>query len=153
RAVAEAGLSARAVTYDVAVTPPGLTVSGDGPRLAQVVANLLDNAARPSPTGGVVTIRAASDGRASWSLEVADEGPGIPTGQAEHLFARLGSPGADGGGGTGLGLAIASWVCEMHGGTITALPPAPGTTGARVRAVLPRDHAPTVRTAPPRHEK
>ncbi|MEE6271779.1 DUF4153 domain-containing protein [Georgenia sp. MJ206] len=141
RAVAEARLGARTVTYDVAVTPPDLTVSGDGPRLAQVVANLLDNAARHSPTGGTVTVRAAAEHGESWSLEVTDEGPGIPAGREEHVFARFGSAEADGGGGTGLGLAIASWVCEMHGGSIAALPPAPGTTGARVRSVLPREPA------------
>ncbi|HLT82747.1 MAG TPA: ATP-binding protein, partial [Phototrophicaceae bacterium] len=133
RAVAEAELDARPVSYDVVVTPEGLTVMADGARLTQVVANLLDNAARHSPAGGTVTVHAAADGE-HWSLTVIDEGPGIPAGQEQDVFARFGSAGPDdGGGGTGLGLAIASWVCEMHGGTIAALPAPPGTTGARVR--------------------
>ncbi|MCM3659406.1 DUF4173 domain-containing protein [Georgenia satyanarayanai] len=144
RAVAEAELDARPVRYDVHVIP-GLTVMADGARLTQVVANLLDNAARHSPAGGTVTVHAVADG-GQWSLTVSDEGPGIPAGSEEYVFTRFGSAGPDdGGGGTGLGLAIASWVCEMHGGTIAALPAAPGTTGARIRAVLPR--TPVVRTA------
>src|SRR5690606_30028666 len=93
---------------------------------------------------GTVTIHATADGADQWSLTVTDEGPGIPAGREQHVFTRFGSAESDGGGGTGLGLAIASWVCEMHGGTIAALPAEPGTTGARIRAALPR--TPVVRT-------
>ena len=114
----------------------GLLVEADADRLAQVLANLLDNAVRHSPVGGSVTVRAGVLDSERWMLEVADEGPGIPADRAARVFDRFGSWG-DSGGGTGLGLAIASWVCELHGGSIAVLPSEAGATGARIRAVLP----------------
>ncbi len=137
RGVAEARLEARPVRHEVTVTPPDLTVEGDPGRLAQVVANLLDNAARHSPVGGPVRVSAAASGEGAWTLEVADDGPGIRADRADRVFERFGT-GEDSGGGTGLGLAIARWVCELHGGTIVALAPEPGRSGARIRATLPR---------------
>ena len=118
----------------------GLLVEADADRLAQVLANLLDNAVRHSPVGGSVTVRAGVLDSERWMLEVADEGPGIPADRAARVFDRFGSWG-DSGGGTGLGLAIASWVCELHGGSIAVLPSEAGATGARIRAVLPRHRA------------
>lgn len=118
----------------------GLLVEGDADRLAQVLANLLDNAVRHSPVGGSVTVRAGVLDSERWMLEVADEGPGIPADRAARVFDRFGSWG-DSGGGTGLGLAIASWVCELHGGSIAVLPSEAAATGARIRAVLPRHPA------------
>ncbi|WP_341359451.1 DUF4153 domain-containing protein [Georgenia sp. M64] len=145
-AVAEARL-ARDVRYVTQVRPEDLTVTGDAGRLAQVVANLLDNAARHSPAGATVTVLASADDPERWSLEVRDEGPGIADGDEERIF-RFGAAAGDGGGGTGLGLAIASWVCELHGGSIAVVPS--GSTGARVRAVLPRRPGPVAGpTSPP----
>ncbi|TQL49911.1 DUF4153 domain-containing protein [Ornithinicoccus hortensis] len=135
-AAAEATVGGRDVRVETRVEPTDLVVDADSARLAQVVANLLDNAIRHSPAGGTVTVHAAAaDDR--WFLEVGDEGPGIPAEQAQRVFERFGV-GEDGGGGTGLGLAISRWVCQLHGGTIAALPPPGDATGARVRAVLPR---------------
>jgi signal transduction histidine kinase len=139
RGVAEAHVVGRSVTYAVEV-PPALQVTADEDRLAQVLANLLDNAGRHSPPGGVVTVRAGLVGQGRWFLEVADEGPGIAGERAERVFERFGS-GDVSGGGTGIGLAIASWVCELHDGSISVLPPEPGSPGARVRAVLPVEPA------------
>ncbi|PFG41319.1 signal transduction histidine kinase [Georgenia soli] len=136
RAVAEAGSHGRDVTITAEVCPPDLTVHADAARLHQVVANLLDNATRHTPAGGTVTVRAETLPGGSWALEVTDTGDGIPPEHAEEVFTRFWSD-QHAGGGTGLGLAIARWVCELHGGTITALPPDDGG-GGRVRAVLPR---------------
>ena len=136
RAVAEAGVSRRGTVHVVDVAPD-LTVTADPARLHQVLANLLDNADRHSPTGGTVTVSAGLEGEDRWYLLVADEGAGIPAEHAERVFDRFGS-GDDAGGGTGIGLAIASWVCELHGGSIAAVPTPPGERGARIRAVLPR---------------
>jgi signal transduction histidine kinase len=137
-AVAEFQVGGREVRYAVQVEPPGLTVEGDPARLRQLVANLLDNATRHSPPGGTVTVRAtAHDDR--WELVVADEGPGIAPANRERAFERFGTlSDVDGGGGTGLGLAIARWVTDLHDGTIGFADPAPGESGARVRADLPR---------------
>src|SRR5690606_14435726 len=135
-AVAESTLGGRPVTYEVSIEPPTLQVVADPARLQQVIANLLDNASRHSPADGVVTITARAVGEGHWSLQVADEGPGIPAERAESLFSRYGT--ADpAGGGTGLGLAIARWVCELHGGTIAALSRPAGEPGALIRAELP----------------
>lgn len=141
-AVEEAEVGGRPVRYEVSVTPSDLEVRADEARLRQVVANLLDNASRHSPVDGVVTVRATvvREGR-RWALEVADQGPGIPPERAEPLFARFGARDSAGGG-TGLGLAIASWVCELHGGSIGVRQPEGSSPGARIRAELPTDPAP-----------
>ena len=131
-AVAEVSLQGRDVTLVVDVEPTDLTITGDRARLAQVTANLLDNAVRHSPAGGTVTLTARTTDDA-WTLTVADEGPGLTPERAERLFHRFG-PGGDEGGGTGLGLAIAAWVASMHGGTIRALD---ADAGARLELHLP----------------
>ena len=136
-AVAEALVGGRPVRVRQETQPADLTVVADPARLAQLVANLVDNAVRHSPPQGEVRVVARAVDDDTWWLEVHDDGPGIPAERVERVFDRFGS-GGDSAGGTGLGLAIASWVCELHGGTITALPTAPGTTGAHLRAVLPR---------------
>ncbi|WBQ08166.1 DUF4153 domain-containing protein [Kribbella sp. CA-293567] len=139
RAVAEATVTGREVRYDVQVTPADLTVSADLSRLHQLIANLLDNASRHSPSGGVVRL-IALETPAGWRLEVIDEGPGIPAADRDRVFERFGTlADTDGGGGTGLGLAIARWVTDLHGGTIHFVEPEPGSTGARVRVDLPRE--------------
>jgi two-component system sensor histidine kinase BaeS len=149
RAVAEARVSGREVAYVVHVAPPDLIATADPARLRQLVANLLDNASRHSPAGGVVRVDArATD--TGWRLEVSDEGPGVPAADRDRVFERFGTLAeAQGGGGTGLGLAIARWVTDLHGGTIhfvepesePASGPAPGPppTGARVRVDLPHE--------------
>ena len=123
----------RAITVDV---PAGLRVDADPARLRQVVANLVDNAARHSPVGGRIDVRArrgAAEG--GLVLEVTDDGPGIPREEWDAVFERF-RRGADSGsdGGTGLGLAIARWAVALHGGLI-AVVPAP--RGCRIRVVLP----------------
>ncbi|MFK5583011.1 DUF4153 domain-containing protein [Serinicoccus sp. LYQ131] len=138
QAVDEARAGAAATGRDVAVTvdvvPPDLEVHADAGRLAQVVTNLVDNAVRHSPAGGRVEVHAEALADRRWSLTVQDEGPGFPPGRSEQLFARFGV-GDDSSGGTGLGLAIVRWVCELHGGTVTAVED--DRPGARVRAELP----------------
>ncbi len=129
----------RGVTY--AVSAPGkLIVRADPARLRQLMTNLLDNAARHSPAGGVVTV-AASAGESTWSLEVTDSGPGVQADDRERVFERFGTliepEGSVTGGGTGLGLAIARWVAELHGGSIRFIDPELGSVGARVVVDLP----------------
>jgi signal transduction histidine kinase len=137
-AVAEIRVSTRGVRHEVRVEPDDLVVTADAARLAQLLANLLDNADRHSPTRGAVTVSAGRSDPDRWWLEVRDEGPGIAAADEERVFARFGL-GTDAGGGTGIGLAIASWVCELHGGSISVLPAEPHEPGARLRAVLPRE--------------
>ncbi len=112
---------------------PGCRAVGDPERIHQVVANLLENAVRHSPAGGVVRLRAGPAERAGLvAVEVADQGPGIPAADAERVFERF-HRGADGG--SGLGLAIARWIIDLHGGAIRALPGQP--SGCVIRVELP----------------
>jgi two-component system sensor histidine kinase BaeS len=142
-AVTEAQAGMRSVSFDVRVEPPGLVVDADRSRLHQLLANLLDNAARHSPEGGVVRIWAGRAGDAV-RLEVSDDGAGIAPEDRERVFVRFGTLQDTSGGGTGLGLAIARWVTDLHGGRIGLVDPVPGESGARFRVDLPQ---PVVATA------
>jgi signal transduction histidine kinase len=116
---------------------PGLTVRADQDRLHQVVANLLDNAARHSPPGSAITVTARAQVGAL-CLQVQDEGPGIPADERAQVFERFfrGSASRAGiPGGTGLGLAIARWVVDLHGGDIAV---ADSPSGCLIRVLLPR---------------
>jgi signal transduction histidine kinase len=88
-----------------------------------VVANLLENAVRFSPPGGVIDLTARADDRGA-RIEVLDEGPGIDAADADRVFERFyradASRSSVGGGGAGLGLAIARWIVDLHGGVIRA---------------------------------
>lgn len=144
--VAEAkagGADRRGIEFTVDVDEGLETVSADAGRLAQVIANLLDNAVRHSPPEGVVSVRADRLNGDRWVLEVQDQGPGIPPDRTEGVFTRFGSW-TESGGSTGLGLAIATWVCELHGGSIAV---APSESGALLRAVLPINPAPAMAPA------
>src|SRR5206468_3752509 len=98
------------LNYDVDLSP--WTVTGDATALERAVTNLLDNAAKFSPSGGTVTVRLA-DG----TLSVADEGPGISEDDLPHVFDRFyRSTQARSTPGSGLGLAIVEQVAARHGG-------------------------------------
>ena len=138
-AVAMARPTDRDVGYRLHVDPADLVLRADPARLRQLVDNLLDNAARHSPRGGLVTITATRAGD-RLRLEVRDQGPGVAAEDRERVFERFGT--LDGsGGGTGLGLAVARWVCDLHGGSVRFVDPEPGPEaqghGARVRVDLP----------------
>ena len=96
-----------------------LELSGDRDRLAQVVANLLTNAVKYSPAGGVVAV---SGERLVNLLRVSvrDEGIGIPSEHQSRLFTKFfrGSARESGIAGTGLGLALSREIVEAHGGRI-----------------------------------
>ncbi|MDP9183725.1 MAG: HAMP domain-containing histidine kinase [Actinomycetota bacterium] len=126
-AVGQAG-----VTATVDVEPPDLVACADTARLHQVVANLLDNAARHGPPGGEVVVRArgTEDGL---QLDVIDRGPGIALSERSRVFERF-HRGGTVAGGTGLGLAIAKWAVEMHGGAIAVVG---DQSGCLIRVTLP----------------
>ncbi len=137
RVVDEAAAAGRAVRFELAVRPDGLVAVADQARLHQVVANLVDNAAKHSPPDGLVRVAALGRAGGGVRIEVADEGPGIPQAERTRVFERFtrgDGPAQTTGGGTGLGLAIARWAVELHGGTIEV---APSTRGALIRVDLP----------------
>jgi signal transduction histidine kinase len=89
----------------------------DPGRIRQVLSNLLANALRYTPSGGVVSILYSQDKERAL-IEVRDSGPGIPAEELDHIFDRF-YKSADSGG-MGLGLSIAKHLVEAHGGTLTA---------------------------------
>jgi two-component system phosphate regulon sensor histidine kinase PhoR len=96
-------------------------LSADPDRLQQVVANLIDNAVKYSPAGGQVAISVASDGRRG-TIEVADQGLGIPADELERIFEkfyRLDPAMTTGVGGSGLGLYISRELVRQMGGELT----------------------------------
>ena len=106
-------------------------VKVDAQRLAQVMANLLSNAAKFSPPGGNVVVRLQTLGEAL-RVSVSDNGPGIPEAFKPRIFSKFSQ--ADSGdtrqqGGTGLGLAICKEIIERMGGQIGFdSPPGQGAT-------------------------
>jgi signal transduction histidine kinase len=123
----------RTVSFEASDRP--LVAVADPARLHQVLANLLGNAARHSPDGGIVTAVARREAE-RLIIEVTDEGPGIPPDQRPWVFERFTRGERSGGqAGTGLGLAIARWAVELHGGEI-AVVDAPAR-GCRIRVALP----------------
>ena len=108
-------------THDVAVEIENgpLPVIGNPDRLRQVIGNLISNAIKYSPQGGVVEVRAAPE-NGSVRVEVRDEGMGIPLSQQPQIFTKFfrGDAAASGITGTGLGLAVSRDIVESHGGRI-----------------------------------
>ncbi len=104
------------------VDVPTVGWHGDPARLAQVVANLLNNAARYTPHGGHITVSTRVRG-ADLHIQVTDDGNGIPASLMPHIFDLFvqGSRKLDRAkGGLGIGLALAHNLVRMHGGAIQA---------------------------------
>lgn len=166
--VVDAVSDARAADADAAATTeadalhrwrlelPGepVTVRADPARLQQVLVNLLANARTHTPRGTTVTVSVRSSVQPSVradepvTLEVRDDGPGIPAELLPHVFERFargdasrtrGAVGGRTGGSTGLGLAIVQAVVSAHGGRVRV----DSTPGRTVFAVeLPAEAGP-----------
>ncbi|MCC6194735.1 MAG: sensor histidine kinase N-terminal domain-containing protein [Burkholderiales bacterium] len=111
-------------------------VRGDPASLAMLIANLLDNALRYTPTGGRIDVAVERNERAS-ILSVIDTGPGIAPADRERVFERFyrvaGSAGAVG---SGLGLSIVRRIADAHGASVD-LDAGPGGLGLAVRVTFP----------------
>jgi two-component system, OmpR family, sensor histidine kinase TctE len=109
------------------------TVEGDPLLLGELLANLIDNALRYTPSGGAVTVRCGYQGGLP-CLSVEDTGPGIPLWARDKVFERFyrieGSPGN----GSGLGLAIVKEVVERHGAALKL--DALGDVGTRISVLF-----------------
>ena len=111
-------------------------VLADGPRIVQVLNNLLSNAARHSPGSSPIRVDAACDGP-HVAVSVSDEGRGVPAERLPRLFRKYGGDEAGrGSGGSGLGLAICKGLVEAHGGRIRAESGGPGQ-GTRFTFTVP----------------
>jgi len=138
-------LADHAVKVNVADNLPML--HADSVLMVQVLANLLDNAAKYSPDGSEIYIAARADAKAI-TVSVADRGPGVPHDQREHIFEKFvrgrhvaSKPGV------GLGLAICRAILAAHGGRIWLDDRSGG--GAVFSFSLPREEEPPVREDQP----
>lgn len=105
-------------------------------QLAQVISNLVENAAKFSPAGTGIAVRAESDGR-DLTIRVIDGGPGIPMEDRPRVFERFFRGASTAAvSGTGLGLTISKGLVQAHGGTIT-IEDVPGGQGAMMVVTLP----------------
>jgi signal transduction histidine kinase len=101
--------------------PDGLCVSVDPDRIAQVLINLLDNAAKYSRPQGAVTVTARRDDDDMALISIADQGMGIPSADLSRIgqrFYRTDRARSRLQGGSGLGLAIAKALVDAHGGQL-----------------------------------
>ncbi|MCJ2032945.1 ATP-binding protein [Methylobacterium sp. J-068] len=137
----EARAAAAGIPLAVEAASPDLHVLGDGPRLEQVVVNLLQNAldavtGQPGPRVGLRVREAAPDRVA---IEVHDTGPGLPEALRAQVFDAFFTTKPDG---LGLGLAIARGIVEDCGGSLTVLDDPAGGTVFRMelaRAPVPSE--------------
>jgi signal transduction histidine kinase len=129
---------ARGHKVDVDV-PVDLRAVGDPKWIAEAFRQGLDNAAKYSPDGAPIGVRARGDG-SSLIVEIVDSGPGVPPEQREHVFERFATwrpRGFEDRGGSGLGLFICRGLIREQGGD-AGLDEAPGG-GTMLRITLPAE--------------
>ncbi|MDQ2639805.1 MAG: ATP-binding protein [Pseudomonadota bacterium] len=139
-----------ALTIEISDSP--YSFAADPLRLAQVLSNLLTNAAKYTDPHGEIRLRASCTAD-TVAFSVADSGIGIPTSKLQEVFAmfsqvRSAQDRSDGG--LGIGLALARGLVQLHGGTIEARSDGIGC-GSEFAIRLPRKvlHMPSTATAPP----
>jgi CheY-like chemotaxis protein len=119
---AEPHIRAKGHELEIDMTPVPLHVHADPMRIAQVVANLLNNAAKYTHSHGRIRLGLRSE--AGWAMiTVADNGIGIPQDKLKSifdLFVQVDRSSENAGGGLGLGLTLAKNLVEIHGGSIDA---------------------------------
>jgi PAS domain S-box-containing protein len=125
----------RAHRFSIHLDGGRLRVRGDVVRLVQVLANLLNNAAKFTAPGGTIRLAAQTDGDCV-TIRVRDDGAGIPAEDLPRvfdLFFQTHRPG----GAMGIGLALVRSIVELHGGTVEARSDGPGA-GSEFVVRLPR---------------
>jgi signal transduction histidine kinase len=106
------------LTLSVTVAPDAERFEGDAMRIRQILFNLIDNAVNYAPEGSAISVIAAAEG-GMVRLSVADQGPGIPPEELQHLLDRFESRILAGGRrrGAGIGLSIVSGFVKLHKGS------------------------------------
>ncbi|WP_020473879.1 response regulator [Zavarzinella formosa] len=121
-------IKAGAHQLQVSMPPETLWVEADSTRLAQVVANLLNNAAKYTERGGNIWLTAERTG-GEVAVRVRDDGIGIPAGDMPRifdLFSQVDRHHKRAQGGLGIGLSLVHRLVEMHGGSVEARSQGPG---------------------------
>jgi len=141
--IARPAIDAKSHELIVNHPPTNLHVDADPTRLAQVIANVLNNAAKFTPQGGRIALSVRA--KAGFvTIRVRDNGAGIAPADLDHIFemfVQLDSSKTRPSGGLGLGLALARSLTVMHGGEITAHSAGTGK-GSEFRIRLPLAEAP-----------
>jgi two-component system, NtrC family, sensor histidine kinase KinB len=106
------------IRLDVDAAPDLPAVSADRSQIERVITNLVTNATRATPAGGVITVAAARRGD-EIAISVADTGTGIPGEYLSRIFEPFVQVAHAPGGGAGLGLTISRRIIEAHGGQLT----------------------------------
>jgi signal transduction histidine kinase len=125
---AHAVMHARGHRLVVSLPDPSVAIDADPDRLLQVIANLLNNAAKYTEPGGEVSLAAEAAGQ-EVAIRVRDTGMGIPADMVAHvfdLFAQVHGSEKYSQGGLGIGLTLARRLVEQHGGTIVCHSAGPG---------------------------
>jgi PAS domain S-box-containing protein len=120
-----------AAGHELTVTLPGdpVHVDADPTRLEQILANLLNNAAKYTPPGGHIAVAVEREEGGKVAIRVTDDGMGIPADLLPHvfdLFVQATQALDRSRGGLGLGLALVRKLTEMHGGRVEARSAGPG---------------------------
>lgn len=119
----------------VETATPAPWVHADQTRIAQALANLLNNAAKYTPAGGTIMLSTGqTDGHVV--IRCRDTGIGFDPAVLPHIFDPFRSASAHDSGGLGIGLSVARRLVELHGGTLDARSDGPGT-GAEFTIRLP----------------
>lgn len=141
-------IEARGHELSVRTPQAPVVVRGDPVRLAQVICNLLNNAAKYTEPGGRIRLEVEPSG--PWvEVRVADNGVGIPATLLPHvfdLFTQAGPSLARAEGGMGIGLTLVKRLVEMHGGRVEVRSDGEGR-GSEFRVRLPRWSVPDTRGA------
>ncbi|MFN2432630.1 MAG: ATP-binding protein, partial [Gemmatimonadota bacterium] len=139
---------AKGVRLEVASPGVPLAIEADETRFIQVIWNLVSNAIKFTPPGGLVRVAARAHGE-RLVVSVDDEGEGIRPELLEHIFKPFEQDlrQGQGRGGLGIGLALCRSLVELHGGSIAAESEGPGQ-GARFSFWLPLAGSPGVAAAP-----
>jgi two-component system CheB/CheR fusion protein len=142
-------IKSRQHTLNVELPREPLPLNVDPTRAEQIFVNLLTNAAKYTPEGGQITVRAfAADGSAVF--QVSDTGLGIPEGMLHRvfdLFTQVNPTLDRSQGGLGIGLTLVRKLTELHGGTVTAMSEGPGR-GSQFTVRLPLAAVPKQAGAP-----
>ncbi len=116
-------IQSRGISLGVSI-PPGLRLHADPLRVEQILANLLNNAAKYTPEGGRVDVEGEGDG-VGVTVRVRDNGVGIAPDLLPRLF-DLFQQGGHASGGLGIGLTLVRTLVELHGGGVRASSAGPG---------------------------
>lgn len=141
----------RGHAFTIEPPDPPATLEADPERMAQILGNLLSNAALYTPPGGTISLRARRDDD-EIAISVVDDGVGLSDDAQDtifDMFSQADRSHVDGHAGLGVGLTIARSLVKLHGGTIDVRSPGPGRGSTfTVRLPLGPDEPPPPERGP-----